>query len=195
MRNAYLQREEKEADFDLLSSNLYGSYGWCGTTEAIICPREFGHLFSYDCTAIYLYSLLFLYYIVLFLLLSLLLFYFILFKTPPPLQPGSSRQPTLLRAILYESLQLAHKCILNSFYGYVMRRGSRWYSMEMGGVVTHLGANIIKMARCVVMVDGWLSCCANLSSDRFLGGGGDYFVFYRFFMMNFWSIWICCALF
>eukprot|EP00667_Euglena_gracilis_P000101 EG_transcript_101 len=51
------------------------------------------------------------------------------------------------RAILYESLQLAHKCILNSFYGYVMRRGSRWYSMEMGGVVTHLGANIIKMAR------------------------------------------------
>lgn len=33
--------------------------------------------------------------------------------------------------ILYESLQLAHKCILNSFYGYVMRRGARWYSMEM----------------------------------------------------------------
>ena len=30
---------------------------------------------------------------------------------------------------------------------YVMRKGSRWYSMEMGGVVTHLGANIIKMAR------------------------------------------------
>ena len=29
--------------------------------------------------------------------------------------------------ILYESLQLAHKCILNSFYGYVMRRGARWY--------------------------------------------------------------------
>lgn len=25
--------------------------------------------------------------------------------------------------ILYESLQLAHKCILNSFYGYVMRKG------------------------------------------------------------------------
>ena len=33
--------------------------------------------------------------------------------------------------ILYDSLQLAHKCILNSFYGYVMRRGARWYSMEM----------------------------------------------------------------
>lgn len=25
--------------------------------------------------------------------------------------------------VLYDSLQLAHKCILNSFYGYVMRRG------------------------------------------------------------------------
>jgi DNA polymerase epsilon subunit 1 len=28
--------------------------------------------------------------------------------------------------ILYDSLQLAHKCILNSFYGYVMRKGARW---------------------------------------------------------------------
>ena len=25
--------------------------------------------------------------------------------------------------IVYDSLQMAHKCILNSFYGYVMRRG------------------------------------------------------------------------
>jgi DNA polymerase epsilon subunit 1 len=25
--------------------------------------------------------------------------------------------------VLYDSLQLAHKCILNSFYGYVMRKG------------------------------------------------------------------------
>jgi DNA polymerase epsilon subunit 1 len=48
--------------------------------------------------------------------------------------------------VLYESLQLAHKCILNSFYGYVMRKGARWYSMEMAGVVTHTGANIISMA-------------------------------------------------
>jgi DNA polymerase epsilon subunit 1 len=30
---------------------------------------------------------------------------------------------------LYDSLQLAHKIILNSFYGYVMRKGARWYSM------------------------------------------------------------------
>ena len=28
---------------------------------------------------------------------------------------------------LYDSLQLAHKIILNSFYGYVMRKGARWY--------------------------------------------------------------------
>ena len=44
---------------------------------------------------------------------------------------------------LYESLQLAHKVILNSFYGYVMRKGARWYSMEMAAMVTHLGSSII----------------------------------------------------
>lgn len=49
--------------------------------------------------------------------------------------------------ILYDSLQLAHKCILNSFYGYVMRKGARWYSMEMAGVVTHVGAKLIQEAR------------------------------------------------
>ena len=40
-------------------------------------------------------------------------------------------------------MQLAHKIILNSFYGYVMRKGARWYSMEMAAMVTHLGSNII----------------------------------------------------
>ena len=44
------------------------------------------------------------------------------------------------REVLYDSLQLAHKCILNSFYGYVMRRGARWHSMEMAGIVCHTGA-------------------------------------------------------
>jgi len=39
--------------------------------------------------------------------------------------------------VLYDSLQLAHKSILNSFYGYVMRKGARWYSMEMAGVVIY----------------------------------------------------------
>ena len=52
--------------------------------------------------------------------------------------------------VVYDSLQLAHKCILNSFYGYVMRKGSRWYSMEMGGVVCETGAAIIKLAREIV---------------------------------------------
>ena len=52
--------------------------------------------------------------------------------------------------VLYDSLQLAHKCILNSFYGYVMRKGARWYSMEMAGVVTNTGAKIIQMAKQLV---------------------------------------------
>lgn len=52
--------------------------------------------------------------------------------------------------IVFDSLQLAHKCILNSFYGYVMRKGSRWYSMEMGGIVCLTGAKIIQMARQMV---------------------------------------------
>lgn len=49
--------------------------------------------------------------------------------------------------VLYDSLQLAHKVILNSFYGYVMRKGSRWYSLEMAGVTCLTGAHIIQMAR------------------------------------------------
>ncbi|KAK9126454.1 hypothetical protein Scep_015300 [Stephania cephalantha] len=52
--------------------------------------------------------------------------------------------------VLYDSLQLAHKCILNSFYGYVMRKGARWFSMEMAGVVTYTGAKIIQNARLLV---------------------------------------------
>ncbi|XP_051120943.1 DNA polymerase epsilon catalytic subunit A-like [Andrographis paniculata] len=52
--------------------------------------------------------------------------------------------------VLYDSLQLAHKCILNSFYGYVMRKGARWYSMEMAGVVTYTGAKIIQNARLLI---------------------------------------------
>jgi len=52
--------------------------------------------------------------------------------------------------VLFDSLQLAHKCILNSFYGYVMRRGARWFSMEMAGVVTHKGGDIIRVAKTLV---------------------------------------------
>ncbi|CAB0010464.1 unnamed protein product [Nesidiocoris tenuis] len=54
------------------------------------------------------------------------------------------------REILYDSLQLAHKCILNSFYGYVMRRGARWHSMEMAGITCYTGANIITKAREII---------------------------------------------
>ena len=49
-------------------------------------------------------------------------------------------------AVMYDSIQLAHKCILNSFYGYVMRRGSRWYSMDMAAITTHVGGLIIREA-------------------------------------------------
>ncbi|EPQ31767.1 uncharacterized protein PFL1_01099 [Pseudozyma flocculosa PF-1] len=52
--------------------------------------------------------------------------------------------------VLYDSLQLAHKCILNSFYGYVMRKGARWYSMEMAGVTCLTGATIIQLAKDLV---------------------------------------------
>ncbi|KPA86530.1 putative DNA polymerase epsilon catalytic subunit [Leptomonas pyrrhocoris] len=58
------------------------------------------------------------------------------------------------RCVQMESLQLAHKCILNSFYGYVMRKGSRWSSMEMAGIVTYLGATLIQMARSLVQQIG-----------------------------------------
>ncbi|CAI8058398.1 DNA polymerase epsilon catalytic subunit A [Geodia barretti] len=54
------------------------------------------------------------------------------------------------KEVLYDSLQLAHKCILNSFYGYVMRKGARWYSMEMAGIVCYTGASIITRAREIV---------------------------------------------
>lgn len=54
------------------------------------------------------------------------------------------------RERLYESLQLAHKVILNSFYGYVMRKGARWHSMEMAAMVTHMGSAIISNAKTLI---------------------------------------------
>ncbi|XP_037918811.1 DNA polymerase epsilon catalytic subunit 1 [Hermetia illucens] len=54
------------------------------------------------------------------------------------------------REVLYDSLQLAHKCILNSFYGYVMRKGARWHSMPMAGIVCLTGSNIIRRAREII---------------------------------------------
>lgn len=59
-------------------------------------------------------------------------------------------QEAKYRTNLYESLQLAHKIILNSFYGYVMRRGARWYSMEMAAMVTQAGGSIIMDSRALI---------------------------------------------
>ncbi len=52
--------------------------------------------------------------------------------------------------VMYDSLQLAHKCFLNSFYRYVMRKGAQWHSMEMAGITCLTGATIIQMARALV---------------------------------------------
>ncbi|KAJ1721294.1 DNA polymerase epsilon catalytic subunit [Coemansia erecta] len=60
---------------------------------------------------------------------------------------GASADASRKLVVLYDSLQLAHKCILNSFYGYVMRKGARWHSLEMAGVVCLTGSRIIQMAR------------------------------------------------
>lgn len=49
--------------------------------------------------------------------------------------------------IVFNSLQVAYKCILNSFYGYVMREGSRWYSLEMAATVCNIGGQIIILAK------------------------------------------------
>ncbi len=54
------------------------------------------------------------------------------------------------QVVLNDSLQLAHKCILNSFYGYVMRKGARWHSMKMAGIVTYTGSSLIREARAFV---------------------------------------------
>lgn len=64
-------------------------------------------------------------------------------KATTPQQKKEAEDTTLV----YDSLQVAHKCILNSFYGYVMRKGARWRSMEMAGIVTKTGADLIVQAR------------------------------------------------
>lgn len=60
-------------------------------------------------------------------------------------EPKKASEAAVL-SVLYDSLQLAHKIILNSFYGYVMKKGARWYSMEMAAMVTFTGAKIIQEA-------------------------------------------------
>lgn len=65
-------------------------------------------------------------------------------------EDAASKKEAEDRALVYDSLQVAHKCILNSFYGYVMRKGARWRSMEMAGIVTKTGADLITQARILV---------------------------------------------
>ncbi len=65
-------------------------------------------------------------------------------------QDAASRKLAEDKTLVYDSLQVAHKCILNSFYGYVMRKGARWRSMEMAGIVTKTGADLITQARKLV---------------------------------------------
>ncbi|KAF2685905.1 DUF1744-domain-containing protein [Lentithecium fluviatile CBS 122367] len=64
--------------------------------------------------------------------------------------PASEVEEAKKMIVLFDSMQLAHKVILNSFYGYVMRKGSRWYSLEMAGVTCLTGARIIQIARQLV---------------------------------------------
>ncbi|KAI5191593.1 DNA polymerase epsilon subunit 1 [Nematocida minor] len=54
------------------------------------------------------------------------------------------------KAAIYDSLQIAHKCVLNSFYGYVMKKGARWHSMEMAAVVCQTGSHIIQRTKAVI---------------------------------------------
>jgi DNA polymerase epsilon subunit 1 len=64
--------------------------------------------------------------------------------------PSAEVEEAKKMIVLFDSMQLAHKVILNSFYGYVMRKGSRWYSLEMAGVTCLTGARIIQIARQLV---------------------------------------------
>ncbi len=99
--------------------------------------------------------------------------------------------------VLYDSLQLAHKVILNSFYGYVMRKGSRWYSMEMAGITCLTGATIIQIARSLVErlgrpleldTDGIWCILPKSFPENYvfkLKGGGKVFVSYPCVMLNY----------
>ncbi|KAL6122897.1 DNA polymerase [Nucleospora cyclopteri] len=53
---------------------------------------------------------------------------------------------------IFNSLQIAYKTVLNSFYGYVMRKGSRWWSIDMAAITCRIGGEIIKLAK--RLIDG-----------------------------------------
>lgn len=52
--------------------------------------------------------------------------------------------------VLYDSLQLSNKYILNSFYGYVMQKGSRCFSVERFGIVMDNAGMIIRLAQALI---------------------------------------------
>jgi DNA polymerase elongation subunit (family B) len=59
--------------------------------------------------------------------------------------------------LVYDSLRVTRKCILNSVYGYMMRKGACWRSMEMASIVTKTGADSITQARILVKQIGYAS--------------------------------------
>lgn len=63
--------------------------------------------------------------------------------------------------VLYESLQLAHKCILNSFYGYVMRKG--YAPAAAAGEQGWLGAEGTRALRDVLGTTSWTRDVVQLS--------------------------------
>lgn len=113
-----------------------------------------------------------------------------------PSHDSAGKDDAKKMVVLYDSLQLAHKVILNSFYGYVMRKGSRWYSMEMAGVTCLTGATIIQMARALVErlgrpleldTDGIWCILPKAFPEDFifkLKGGKQLFVSYPCVMLN-----------
>ena len=92
------------------------------------------------------------------------------------------------REILYDSLQLAHKCILNSFYGYVMRRGARWHSMQMAGIVCHTGAGKYPSTHhiSIFRLAQWLVPLLATHAVRVLGPPRSK-IFHRFYQLKIYS--------
>lgn len=54
--------------------------------------------------------------------------------------------------ILYDSLQLAHKCILNSFYGYVMRKGYESTAVRLRTIAHFSAENIFTTATYIAII-------------------------------------------
>ncbi|KAH9386608.1 DNA polymerase epsilon subunit 1 [Nematocida major] len=71
-------------------------------------------------------------------------------ESEPHHRSGESPAEWAKKAGVYDSLQIAHKCVLNSFYGYVMKKGARWHSMEMAAVVCQTGSSIIQKTKKVI---------------------------------------------